>query len=85
MVSMTSRNPETESTDPDIRMAYQSVTLQGSLNWSVLIPSPGRFNLLTSSKQAHSYLRKGWSLAQLKGRKADVCRLTRHASSGHLR
>lgn len=36
MVSMTSRNPETESTDPDIRMAYQSVTLQGSLNWLIL-------------------------------------------------
>lgn len=36
MVSMTSRNPETESNDPDIRMAYQSVTLQGSLNWFIL-------------------------------------------------
>ncbi|KAN0126066.1 hypothetical protein V8E53_015405 [Lactarius tabidus] len=36
MVSMTSRNPETESNDPDIRMAYQSVTLQGSLNWLIL-------------------------------------------------
>ena len=40
MVSMPSRNPETESTDPDIRMAYQSVTLQGTLNWSVLAPPP---------------------------------------------
>ncbi|KAH9074789.1 hypothetical protein EDB83DRAFT_1870110 [Lactarius deliciosus] len=39
MVSMTSRNSDStgaESTDPDIRMAYQSITLQGSLNWLVL-------------------------------------------------
>lgn len=39
MVSMTNRNSDstgTESTDPDIRMAYQSVTRQGSLNWLVL-------------------------------------------------
>ncbi|KAF8273133.1 hypothetical protein EI94DRAFT_1795510 [Lactarius quietus] len=33
---MTSRSPETEPTDPDIRMAYQSIALQGSLNWLVL-------------------------------------------------
>ncbi|KAI9453392.1 hypothetical protein BJY52DRAFT_1189614 [Lactarius psammicola] len=39
MVSMTSRNSDStgaESTDPDIRMAYQSITLQGSLNWLIL-------------------------------------------------
>ena len=52
MVSMTSRNPETESNDPDIRMAYQSVTLQGSLNWSVLI-------LLSRSFQLAHFLKTG--------------------------
>ena len=36
MVSMTPRHSDTESTDSDIRMAYESITLQGSLNWSVL-------------------------------------------------
>jgi hypothetical protein len=43
MVSMISRNPDstgTESTDPDIRMAYRSITQHGSLDWSVLISPP---------------------------------------------
>jgi hypothetical protein len=45
MVSMTFRHSETESTDPDIRMAYQSITLQGSLNWSAFAPLSRSFLL----------------------------------------
>src|SRR6266702_2281420 len=58
MVSMTSRNSDstgTESNDPDIRMAYQSITLQGSLNWSVLAPLSRSF-LLAHTLKIGSFL-----------------------------
>ncbi|KAH9971652.1 hypothetical protein BGW80DRAFT_1460335 [Lactifluus volemus] len=43
MVSMIARHTDSsgaESTDPDIRMAYRSITQRGTLDWSVLVSPP---------------------------------------------
>jgi len=63
MVSMTSRNSDlsgTESSDPDIRMAYRSVVQHGSLDWLALTYgkwSPG-LKLSAAGSQGLSELRQ---------------------------
>ena len=62
MVSMIARHTDSsgaESTDPDIRMAYQSITRRGSLDWSVLISLPSSLLLTHLNRLALSYGKVG--------------------------